>query len=359
MSSQKEELTDAINKLDMEQWMDYQGIDYRRTHGSRGEQLNVRACPCCGNTKYKVYINAETGLGNCFAGGCQEKFCKWTFIRASLPHASFRELVDHIKDVARRQGWRPKKTVRVAVNMDTKLVLPDSIPLPHNGRNLKYLINRGITDAIAEYFHLRYSHTGAFTYEHEGKRRVQNYSRRIIIPIFDLAGDLVSFQGRDITGEAEKKYLFPPGFASTGSILYNGQNAHRAKHIVIGEGAFDVAAIKMAFMQDAGLYDIEPVGSFGKHLSGGSENSQIAKLAQLQRGGLEAVTFMWDGESQAILDAIDAALEVRKMGLLTRVAILPKDKDPNEVAASVVRDAFYKATPIDKLSSVRLRLAHS
>ncbi len=50
MSSQKEELTDAINKLDMEQWMDYQGIDYRRTHGSRGEQLNVRACPCCGNT---------------------------------------------------------------------------------------------------------------------------------------------------------------------------------------------------------------------------------------------------------------------------------------------------------------------
>lgn len=358
MRARNDELDEAIGKLDIEQWLDYQGIEYRKTRGSRGEQLNIKECPCCGDRRYKVYINAETGLGNCFDGDCQKTFCKWTFIKAHMPEASHAQLIEHIKDMASQQGWRPKRHVETAVNLNTQLVLPDSIALPHQGRNMKYLDNRGITGGVAQYFHLRYSHAGVFKYEQDGKRRIQDYSRRIIIPVFDLAGDLVSFQGRDITGEAAKKYLFPPGFASTGSILYNGHNAIRAKHVVVGEGVFDVAAIKIAFMGNQALRQVEPVGSFGKHLSGGSDDSQIAKLSELRENGLEAVTFMWDGESRAILDAIDAALEVRRLGLLTRVAILPKDKDPNEVPAAVVRETFLKAERVDKLTAAKLKLSY-
>ena len=358
-SPNQDELIAALNKLDIETWMDYQGVEYRRTRGSRGEQLNVRECPCCGSSKYKVYINAETGLGNCFDGDCQKTFNKWSFIKASLPSASVREVIDHIKEMARSQGWRPKKKVEIAVNMDTTLLLPDSIELPHNGRNLKYLENRGIDAATAKYFNLRFSQRGVFKYVHEGKTIIQNYANRIIIPIFDLAGDLVSFQGRDTTGEAAKKYLFPPGFASTGSILYNGQNALRAKHVTVGEGVFDVAAIKIAFQTDANLQEVTPIGSFGKHLSSGGNDSQLAKLTQLQEGGLESVTFMWDGEQKAILDALDAALETKRLGLTVRVAILPKDKDPNEVTPAVVREAFYKAIAVDKLTSVKLKLAYA
>ena len=246
----------------------------------------MKECPCCGNSNWKVYLNQETGLGNCFV--CEKKFNKWRFIEASLGGLTKREVVDHIKAVAKEQGWRPKVVKSMAVNMKTDLILPKSIALPHNGRNLKYLTNRGINKDVTQYFSLRFSKNGYFDYiDVEGEKRRQKYDNRIIIPVFDALGDLVTFQGRDITGVAARKYLFPPGFASTGSLLYNHHNAHGAKHIVIGEGVFDVMAIKIALDEESAFRDIVPIGSFGKHLSGGDDASQVHKLLQLKTEGLE------------------------------------------------------------------------
>ncbi|MCL2874804.1 MAG: DNA primase [Betaproteobacteria bacterium] len=352
-----EEFQEAIAKLDIESWMDREGVRYRVTRGARGTQLNVKECPCCGNANWKVYINQETGLGNCFSGDCEKKFNKWSFIRTTFGGMSNGDVVRHIEAVAKEQGWRPSRRAAVATNLNSELNLPASYPLPICGRNLKYLDNRGITARIAKYFGLRFSKHGVFRYkDEEGRDRVQDYSNRIILPVFDLLGDLVSFQGRDITGAAEKKYLFPPGFASTGSHLYNGQNAHGAKSIVIGEGGFDVMALKIALDGDMDLRDVVPVGSFGKHLSRGDDDSQLAKLMVLREEGLRIVTFMWDGEDRAISDAIEAGLLLRRYGFTARIAVLPKDRDPNEVAPSVVRDAFWRAEVVNENVAVRLRV---
>lgn len=351
------ELQEAIDTLDIEAWLDREGVRYRHTRGSSGAQLNVKECPVCGNSSYKVYLNTATGLGNCFHGDCETKFNKWKFISASLGIPA-RDAIEHIKQVAREQGWRPPRKAAMAVNTNSnELALPDSIALPHGGRNLKYLDNRNITGGVAAYFSLRFSTRGKFDYiDEEGHPRSQDYSNRVIIPIFDLAGELVSFQGRDITGTADKKYLFPPGFSSTGTHLFNGHNAHGAEHIVIGEGVFDVAAIKIALDADMHLRDIVPVGSFGKHLSHGSEDSQLGKLMKLKEGGLKMITFMWDGESKAIIDAVEAGLLLKTVGFVVRIAILPKGKDPNEVAGDVVREAFYKADVLTSAVATRLRL---
>jgi len=355
--SDNAELQEAIETLDIESWLDDQGIAYKQARGARGRQANVKECPCCGNSNWKVYIGLETGLGNCFAGDCETKFNKWSFIKASLGSDNNRDVVEHIQNFAKSQGWRPKRKASMAVNLNTDLKLPKSIALPHNRRNLKYLDNRNITGTTSSYFSLRYSHDGKFFYkDDDGKTRAQDYSQRVIIPVFDLEGDLVTFQGRDITGAAEKKYLFPPGFASTGSVLYNGHNALAAKHVVIGEGVFDVAAMKIALDEQLELRDVVPIGSFGKHLSHGDEQSQMAKLTKLRDGGLQVVTFMWDGEAKAIDAAIEAALMVKKIGLTSRVAVLPENRDPNEVPPAVVRDAFWKATTINPMTATRMRL---
>lgn len=357
MTDRNAELQEALDTLDIEAWLDREGIRYKQTRGASGRQLNVKECPCCGNSNYKVYLNAETGLGNCFAGDCEEKFNKWKFISRYL-NVSHREAVEHIKQVAREQGWRPPKKKGAAVNLSAgELRLPNSLPLPINGRNLKYLDNRGITADIARYFNLRFCLRGSFNYKDEhGRPMVQSYANRIIIPVFDLAGELVSFQGRDITGTADKKYLFPPGFASTGSHLYNGHNAIGAESIVIGEGAFDVMATKIALDGEMALRDVVPVGSFGKHLSIGGDDSQLGKLMALRENGLKRVTFMWDGEDRAIDDAIEAGLLLHKYGFQARIAILPKDKDPNEVPASVVRAAYWRAEVVNASVAARLRL---
>ena len=348
------ELTEALDKIDIEAWLDREGVEYKLNRGSRGMQANVKECPCCGNDNWKVYIGLDTGLGNCFHGDCEEKFNKWKFISKTLGTPA-RDVIEHIKQVAREQGWRPPRTKGVAVNTATELKMPESIALPHGGRNLKYLDNRGITGAIASYFELRFSHTGSFRYiDEEGRPRTQSYANRIIIPVFDLEGELVSFQGRDITGEAEKKYLFPPGFASTGTHLYNGHNAWGAEHIVAGEGVFDVAAIKIALDEDMSLRDIVAVGTFGKHLSHGDEGSQLAKLMALKKRGLKIVTLMWDAEKAAIKAMVETAKLIKSCGLVARVALLPKGCDPNETSAQEVRNAFYKAITITPAEATKL-----
>jgi DNA primase len=352
-----EELAEVLELLDIETWLDREGIRYKKERGARGPQANIQECPVCGNSNWKVYIGLESGLGNCFSGDCEKKFNRWSFIRAHFGHMSNREVVDQIKQAAKEQGWRPPKKTAVAVNLNTDLILPDSVALPIRGRNLKYLTNRNISIEMARYFGLRYSSKGWFKYEDEdGKNRFQSYAKRIIIPIFDLDGELVSFQGRDITGDAEKKYLFPPGFASTGSIIYNGQNAMGAEHIVIGEGVFDVMATKIALDTQMALRDIVPVGSFGKHLSFGDESSQIAKLMTMKERGLKIITIMWDGEPKALEAAADVALKLKSFGFTSRVAVLPEGRDPNEVAASVVCDAFYRAMPVNAMTMTKLKM---
>ena len=349
------DLSEAITRLDMQSWLDRESLDYKVNRGSSGMQLNLRECPDCGDSHYKVYLNQDTGLGNCFK--CGITYNKWSFIKAHLGSASNKEVVDHILDASKEFGWRPVKRTSAAVEMTGGPKLPTSFELPHDGRNARYLTNRGITPELATYFKLRYCVRGRFDYELAGKRASQLYDRRILIPIFDLDGTLVSFQGRDITGTAEKKYLFPPGFASTGSHLYNGHNAVGASHIVMGEGAFDVMAIKIALDFDPDLRAVVPVGTFGKHLSGPGADSQLDKLKKLQHGGLRIVTIMWDGERAAYEEAIEVGLMLHSHGFVARVATLPADKDPNEVPGEVVREAFWKAQVVDRSSAVALLMS--
>ena len=356
-SSDDDELFKIVDSIDLEAFLDREGVDYRHTFGSSGAQLNIRECPKCGGDQWKVYLNAETGLGNCFSGSCEEKFNKWKFVSATVDLKG-KELVAFFGMLAEEQGYVPKRKT-AAVKIDkADLVLPESYALPVLGKNLKYLENRGITGDVAEYFHLRYSKEGVFNYRSDGKALSQSYAKRILIPIFDITGKLVSFQGRDITGTHEKKYLFPPGYASTGVHLYNAQNAVGVEKIIVNEGVFDVYATHIAMGQDTSTADIVAVGSFGKHLSygDGAGGDQLGKLIALKGHGLKEVTFMWDGETQALIDAVHAALRVLELGLRVRVAILPKGKDPNEVAAEIVRRAYWQAIGITKISAAKILL---
>lgn len=346
-------LSEILDKIDMEEYLDSEGIDYKRTHGSSGEQLNVMTCPCCGESKWKVFLNAETGLGNCFSGDCNVKFNKWKFISAQMGLEG-RPLVEYIKSMGISMGWRPARVKSTAVNLEVaELKLPASYQLPIEGKNLMYLKNRNISIDISKYFNLRYCEKGWFKYMQDGGERFMNFDSRILIPIFDLDGILVSFQGRDITGEHPKKYLFPPGFAVTGKHLFNGHNVVATNRVVVGEGVFDVMALKIALDEEQDLRDVIPIGTFGKHLS----EDQIVQFGELKNRGIEEVTFIWDGEVGAIDSAIEAGTQLKsRYGLTVKVGILPKGKDPNEVSTLEVRDCFYSAMLLNSANAIKLRM---
>lgn len=350
--SQINEIEEVLQKLDIASYLDREGVEYRETTGSSGDQLNLRTCPLCGGSKWKVFLNAESGLGNCFHGDCDKKFNKLSFIKAHIGLGG-RDLMNHIKNAGLEQGWRPPRKRSEPVKLNSgALVLPNSIELPYKGKNLAYLDNRGITADIAKYFNLLFCLKGWFKYQIDGRDTFMNFDNRVIIPIFNINGELVSFQGRDITGQAEKKYLFPTGFAVTGSYLYNAHNVKDTARICVGEGVFDVMAIKIAFDEDQSMRDIIPIGTFGKHLS----LNQEGEFLKLKEKGIREVTFMWDGEIGAIDAAIDNASRLKQHGFNVRIALLPKDKDPNEVASKVVRDAFYSAMPLTLDNVVKIKM---
>lgn len=351
-------LTELLDSVDIESFLDREGVEYRSTQGSRGPQFNVRECPVCGNDSWKVYLNQDNSLGNCFAGDHPpgKHFNKWSFMQATLGLSSG-QMIPYLTVFARELGWKPPRMAMVAVEEAPKdIELPKSHAIPIVGQNLSYLANRNIPKEQAQYFRLRFCKVGHYRYKIAGDWHFQDYSERILIPIYDLDGKLVTFQGRDITGVAEKKYLFPPGLASSGTHLYNGFNVLGTKRVAIGEGVFDVIALKMALDGDMALRDVVPVGTFGKHLSNGTSGDQMAKFMDLKKRGVEEVTFMWDGELLATDEAIEKGKLLKSYGFRVRIGILPKDKDPNEMTPEQVRACYYQAIPLTVASGSQIRM---
>lgn len=343
---------DMLSRIDMATYLDRETIDYRLTTGTRGDQLNVRTCPFCGGSENKVFMNAQSGLGNCFHGSCGKKFNKYTFIEAHTGLKG-RDLIMHIELFLVENGWKPMRKYPEPVKLSTNdLKMPASVALPYMGKNMAYLENRNINKEIAAFFHLRFCLKGWFKYILDGQPAYMNFSNRIIIPIFDINGTLVSFQGRDITGTAERKYLFPPGYSATGSYLFNAHNFSGHDTAVVGEGVFDVFALKIALDADSNMRNMCPLGTFGKSVSA----EQLIVFEQLKAKGLKRVVMMWDSEIQAIDDAIKYGATIKALGIDVSIAMLPPGKDPNEVPGSVVREAVWRALPLNMQNAVALRM---
>ncbi|OAD82849.1 hypothetical protein ATN89_17345 [Comamonas thiooxydans] len=358
------DLSRCLEKIDIEQYFDREGIDYTQSYGTNGMQLNVETCPACGEGGRKVYVNAGTGLGNCFHGACGEKFNKFKLVRLiSGLHGD--ALDNYLIDLAADAGWAPAKPVREIYKPADHLSMPSKcIPLPIEGQNLAYLQARGVTLDSLVHFELSYCHGGWYTYKtSDGGEKYVSFDQRVLIPIRDMAGTLVSYQGRDISGTREPKYLFPAGFAVAGSHLYNANTFIEGihTHAVVGEGAFDAIAIRQALLGATGLNYMIALATFGMHLSAG-EAGQVAKFDQMRRRGLKHVTFMWDGEGKALLKAIEASKLLIGIGLEVSIALLPADYDPAQgpgnviTPPSMVLDAIFRATPVSKKSMILLTL---
>lgn len=353
-----------LDDLTIEDILDWAGIHYRLSQGGSGEQANIKECPECGNSNWKTYIGTESGLGNCFA--CDKRYNLWSFVGSVQGTANNSEIAKALmkirQDLKLDSGLKKfRENKRLVSHIESNSTLPDSIRLPIDGRNLAYLDERGISGRYADLFDLRICMRGFHRYTEYGQSKSTDFSKRVIIPIRDLDGEVVTFQGRDITGTSETKYLFPKGLPASGKFLYNGYSAYltRAREVILNEGVMDVIATKIVCDAYPDMKDVVPVGSFGKHLSDFKTEgeSQVGQFARLKRdASLKRVIIMWDGEPKALDAALTAAETLMKIGLEVFVAMLPAGKDPNEVPPSEVYMAYKAAIKITRLEIIKLRL---
>lgn len=354
------DLKDILAEIMLEDVLDREGQDYKIGRGSSGEQLNIRECPFCHGSSWKVYANRDTGLGNCFHGSCGQTFNIFTFT-AALLDGSNKSAADYLRRLATSLGWRPKRREDRVVETygPENWTLPDSYPLPTtNGQMLKYLLDRRVSAKTAQYFGLRYCLDGWFNYDKpDGERGGMYFGERVLIPIYDLDGTMVTFQGRDITGESDRKYLFPPGLPGTGRFLYNGQNAAGKATIVVCEGAFDVIRTHVNTRDHAKWQKAGVIGTFGIHLSTGEDgNDQKNRFLRLIDQGLKEVIMFWDGEKEAFTKAVRAGMVIKSLGVNVRMARPPDDKDPGDLTVAETITALEAAFPLDRTTALRLRL---
>ena len=354
------DLKTMLDELDIRDYLDTQGIEYKTSRSRKGTQLILKECPVCGNDGWKVYLNEESGLGNCFAGDHPpgENFNKWSFIRAHLDHPAPRMVIEHIEGYLDSIGYTIERE-RKPMSYEALTDLPDgAFPLPTPaGQTARYLHDRGVTARQCEYFRLHFCERGTFRFKIDSREQHQDFSARVIIPVFDLQGQFQTFQGRDVTDTADDKYRFATGLPAAGAFLYNGHNAVGKKHVVVGEGAFDVWAIQKTLWSRE-LDEIEAVGTFGKHLShlSANDDDQLGAFLNLKASGLETVTMLWDAEPAAIRDALGACDLLQQHGFKTRLASLPPGQDPGESSEVEINQAIIKALPYTRSLATKLRL---
>lgn len=335
-------LQETLDAIDLEDLLDELGLDWKRTAG--GDELNLKECAFCGDDRWRVYMNAEKKVGVCFHGDCQRRFNAFSLARQSW-QADNRNTIERLRRLAGTPARiSPPRTV---VSPEVDWSLPASVELPtEDGRTHPYLLDRGILLKTQARFGLRWCETGTYQFKDAQERpRRMDFSGRILLPILEADGVLASFVGRDATGKAELRYLFPPMLPSAGRYIYGAEQLGAPQHLVLGEGPFDAMAIHQAVYDHPDFRHVGVGASFGLSVSHADPagNDQMGRLLRLKARGLQRVTLLWDGQPPAFLAALKAARAIERHGLRCHVGLLPFDTDPNEVDSRIVREAIVSA----------------
>lgn len=111
--------------------------------------------------------------------------------------------------------------------------------------------------------------------------------------------------------------------------------------------------VKRAIFEEETLREyVEPIGTFGMHLSGNTTEDaedQLGAFLTLKARGLRNVIMMWDSEKQAIRNTMSAARRIASLGINVKVACLGEEGlDPGDATPEQILKAYYRAKPYTK-----------
>ncbi|MFI4935880.1 MAG: DNA primase [Caulobacterales bacterium] len=244
-----------------------------------------------------------------------------------------------------------------------------------------YLIGRGLPEAEWARFRLGYApagrsaikdylvakgalpgalvETGLLIAPEDGGAPYDRFRERIIFPIADGRGRVVSFGGRSLDPQARAKYLNGPEteLFHKGRVLYGLAEARKLMHtggegaaLVVVEGYMDVIACQRA--------GVAAIASMGTALT----EEQMEGLWRLHG----EPTLCFDGDRAgraAAFRVIDRALPILKAGRSFKFALALGEKDPDDVlridGAAALKTRLADTTPFVDLLFVRERDAEA
>lgn len=243
--------------------------------------VNIK-CPHCNSSKYLLGYNLHHGYFNCWQCGFHSEYDTLTKL-LSLPSNQIKSIMQEHKGIIKPDSFRTEK--KKADKCELPYGTLDYFPTPHD----KYLRNRGFSKENLEAL------WGIRATGYKG-----SYAHRIIIPI-EYNGELVSYQGRDVTGESKLRYKACPSAEEVldhQSIVYGLDQAKQISKdkCLLVEGVFD--AWRMGY---------GAVSCFGITYT----DSQIYLLAK----NFKKVYIMFDNEFNAQIQANKLGMELAFRGI--------------------------------------------
>ena len=287
-----------------------------------GANHTIRTCPLCGNTSgAKFYVRVakthKNGMWNSYC--CHGAGNLVSLVRKVEGYTSNVEAEWHIEALAGAAGIVALGSAADPPAIPEPARPPADVQFPYpmfraepglriqKGSASVTLAERGVTQPVIDR-HLLMT-TGAETYLGSDRRR--DLDHRLIIPIKSTDGQgWLSWQARDLTGNATRKYLFPAGDRSS-STMYGADN-HRAQLALLVEGAFHHWAWE-AIQTPSSIW--APLATFGKKLT----NAQEELLMLLP---CTTVAFAWDLDAAPEIARVAARLAGKK-----RILIVPSHPD--------------------------------
>lgn len=280
-----------------------------------GDHICYRSCPVCGDDRWKVYVNPDTGLWKCFTGMCGAAG-KLDVGQAADAYTQGQELMDLLDNWQEPVEWG-------------EIDLPAWEPLTKMAK--RYLRRRGIDEDLAA----RLGLVEMADLHGAGKFR-------ILIPFFDRAGNMIYWNSRRYSDDIGygPKYLTSPGkhplyeadfryrnFALSANRTGKHEVARQefawslAQPPVVVEGVFDAIAVARAGYQAIAL--------------GGKSLARYLKkdlLTMTHDCGI--IVVMLDS------DALGAALTIRDQlsdKRQVRIIPCPPGRDPGDMSPDEIR----------------------
>lgn len=269
-------------------FIDYLEANFSCERVGGGRQLKVSGqCPFCGEDRgdLRLYVGVDTQLGQCFH--CNKGFNGILFVKAHEGCTTKQaiKIINGDPDAYIRDAGDEKPA-----SPEPLAIFPEMVEMTFSDAACLYMMERNITVEAMKHFRLKFCPSNTMIGD-----KVFYTKNRIIMPIRDISGKLVSWQGRDITGRSGIRYLFPPQFKGS-ELLYNAHAIPtRPSYLILVEGVFDAFGWWMA-----GATNV--IASFGKKIS----DYQVDMMRCIDP---EVLFVAWDS------DAIDKKYEfVEKYG---------------------------------------------
>lgn len=295
MSDEKEILVELLREILGDEKMHYE---------HRG-QISFN-CPICDEDRNK---------GNLEVNYLQHVFKCWSCSETNGTHGSMGKLIDlygnkkhkKVYKLFQPEDTKPKEKPKQKLRLPESFTLfKDSNPIyPVYKQAYNYLKTRGITDEIIERYSIGFCDNGS----HAG---------RIIVPSYDIEGELNYYIARSWDPKSRAKYKNPQ--AEKDKIIFNQHLIDWKKDVYLVEGVFD------------GFFLPNSIPMLGKHMSELLFNTLYDKVKK-------NIIIALDGDAWDNALKLYRELNGGKLYGKIKIVHLPKDKDVCDLRGQI--DEYY------------------